>query len=342
MIRPIVLNQVTIGIGFTGTPFNARQIASFAKKAEERGVSSFWIAEDYFLRDAVTLSSCAAFATNNIRICTGVLTPFTRNPVLLAQTSATLNELSKGRIGLVIGTGERSLIESMGVNYRSPIASMTESIKMIRTLLNGEELTHSGRVFSASKARIGCNPYLDPPKENFIPSPVKIHLAAIGPKMLELSAQLADGVLLTAGLSARKVADSQAIVSESLKREANRPDDFEIAGYILCCYGKPSRRLRRFVADAVNIWPDNFLAAGISESSIEAISSAFENGNADAAHDLVNDNLVNSVAATGSKRDIERKVEEFVKAGLSHPVLFPFETDVEPILDLIGDLRQNK
>src|SRR5579864_750731 len=104
------MTRQRMGIGFTGIPYSARQIANLATKAEEKGASSIWIAEDYYLRDAVSLLSCAAFTTSKIRLGAGILNPYTRNPVLLAQTIATLGELSKGRIDIAIGTGERSLI----------------------------------------------------------------------------------------------------------------------------------------------------------------------------------------------------------------------------------------
>ena len=155
------------------------------------------------------------------------------------------------------------MIESMGIDFRLPIASIRESIKIIRTLLNGEVLTYSGRMFSATNVKIGYNPYIDPPKDNFIPVPAKIYLAAIGPKMLGLAGEIADGVLLTAGLSSKKVSEARSIAKDASDRKGTKFNQFEIAGYVLCCYGKPNSRLRRFVADLVRIWPDNFRVAGV-------------------------------------------------------------------------------
>src|SRR5437660_1066662 len=117
-----------LGVGFTGAPYTVREVVELAKLAEREGFSCFWFAEDYYLRDAISNISAVAYATSKIQISTGIINPFTRNPVLVAETIATLNELSDGRMRLALGTGVQPLIENMGIRFKHPLAAMDEAV----------------------------------------------------------------------------------------------------------------------------------------------------------------------------------------------------------------------
>ena len=128
----MTMGRDDIGVGFTGGPYSARRVAELAKLAEKEGFSSVWCAEDYYLRDAISNISCVAYVTREVKISTGVINPFSRNPVLIAETIATLNELSGGRIRLALGTGVQPLIENMGIKFSHPLQAMAESVEIVR------------------------------------------------------------------------------------------------------------------------------------------------------------------------------------------------------------------
>ena len=94
----------------------ARGVVSAVQEAEQYGAEIAFIAEDVNCRDAFELGALSATATDHIRIATGVVNPYTRNPTSLAMAVATLDEISEGRAVLGLGTSSPSLIEEqMGI-----------------------------------------------------------------------------------------------------------------------------------------------------------------------------------------------------------------------------------
>jgi 5,10-methylenetetrahydromethanopterin reductase len=337
------LKSRKLGIGFSGSPYGASEIAKISKLAEDYGFTSMWIAEDYFLRDSVTLLTSAALATSKINLALGVVNPFTRHPVLIAQTAASLSELSKGRFILAMGTGEKTLIESMGISFNHPLTTMRESVEIIRGLLSGKRVRLNGNVFSINDVRLGENPYISYPDDDFghnsSYSSVEIFLAAIGPKMLALARVVGDGVLLTAGITEKKVEEAKLLLygigsSGSKKTKTAR---FHIAGYIVTCLGAPTKSIKRLVADTARFWPENLIASGVQEDKVRRVGDVLAKKGMAAAIDLVTEDMIRAIVALGSAKDIEAKVEEYRRAGMDLPILLPMgSTNASRVIEDVG------
>ena len=321
-----------LGIGFTGTPYSVREIVELAKLAEKEDFSCFWFAEDYFLRDGITNISCVAYATSRIQLSTGIVNPFTRNPVLVAETIATLNELSGGRMRLALGTGVQPLIESMGIEFRHPLAAMNDAVAIIRELLEGKVVNYSGKVFTAKEVRLAQNPYFDLVETNLKVSSVPIYVAAIGPKMLELAGKIGDGVLFTAGFSVWDVKQAIPKVKDGA-RSSGRSEAVKVGTYIVSSLGEASREIKGFLAfDVAYSRPENVIAAGIPEQKVTKIHEAVMKKGLAEASELVSDDIIDQFAACGTRGEIQAKVEEFRKAGVSEPILLPLGTDAAELI----------
>ncbi len=326
-----------IGVGVTGSPYSIREVVRLAKLAEREGYNSFWYAEDYYLRDAITNLSCVAYETKKLKLNTGIINPFSRNPVLIAETVATLNELAPRRIRLALGTGVKPLIEGMGIEFKRPLRAMRESVDIIRRLLRGERVDYSGEVFSAKGVRVGENPYFGLLKETLKVSPVPIYVAAIGPKMLELAGEVADGVLFTAGYAAENAKGAIPHVMDGARRAGRSIGDVSIGCYIVACLGKPSAAVKGFLAFDVGFTrPENLVEAGIPESKAREIISAFEKEGISKASQLVTPQIIDKFSACGTKREIQAKVEEFRAAGITEPVLLPMGGDAAEVIRAIS------
>ena len=135
-----------------------------------------------------TIGAMAA-STKNLEFATGVTTPLFRyHPAVVAQAAATLDRLSGGRFTLGVGTGEN--INEGPLGYRFPKyaernARMSESLQIMRNLLDGEKLTFDGEYYSTDRAKLYSPPIGDVP----------ILMAAGGPKSATLAGQLAQGVI---------------------------------------------------------------------------------------------------------------------------------------------------
>jgi 5,10-methylenetetrahydromethanopterin reductase len=331
---------IKLGIGFTGSPYSASQIAELAKLAERSRFYSIWIAEDYFLRDSITLLSTVASATKEIKLSSGIINPFTRHPALIAQTAATLDELSKGRYTLGLGSGELKLIASMGRKVDHPLGSMRESVDIIRSLLSGKETSFEGKYFAISKARLGINPYIsrtDDDKFGRYASKVRIYLAAIGPKMLDLAAKIGDGVLLTAGITTETARQSILNLKKARAESNGVRTAFSTAGYIVTCLDKPSSLVKLFVADMANSWPQNFIESGVIEKHVDELRHEYIKRGIRGATSLVTDDMIRAVVACGRRYEVEEKIFNYWRSGLAQPILIPMDTRARDLIVSLGN-----
>jgi 5,10-methylenetetrahydromethanopterin reductase len=330
-----------LGLGLTGVPFSVMQIVSYAKKAEVAGFESVWIAEDYFLRDAITTLTAIALSTNTIKLGTGVINPYTRSPVLIAQTLATLDEISSGRAFLAIGTGVPPLIEQAGIKFEKPLQRIKDSVEIIRKLLRGGIVTYDGMVLKITDVKLGYNPYFKL-LGSFTPlrNKINIYVAAIGSKMLELAGQIADGVLLTAGCSPQFVRSATDHIRLGASKAGRDYNEIDIAGFILTSLsnGHGSRiGLRGFLSYALAYASKEYLMmSGVNEEEIALIKNAFFVKGMEEAARLVTDDILSIFAAVGDMYTCMSKVEEYVKAGLKLPVILPIDTDPAKLISSLA------
>jgi alkanesulfonate monooxygenase SsuD/methylene tetrahydromethanopterin reductase-like flavin-dependent oxidoreductase (luciferase family) len=177
---------MTVGL-LLGSSSPPEQIPRLAARGEELGFAELWLAEDYFTTGAIAASGAALGATRTVPVSTGVVSALARHPAVLAMEAATLARLHPGRFRLGVGLGVREWLRQMGVDPRSPLTVMRESITAVRSLLAGETVSLDGRSFHLDAVELAHPPEPAPP----------ILAAATGPKMLALSGELTDGTVLS-------------------------------------------------------------------------------------------------------------------------------------------------
>jgi len=322
----IVMERV--GIGFTGAPSPVEEMVEYVRLAEKSGFESAWMAEDYFLRDAVSPLACFALATKKIKVAVGVINPYSRNSAVIAETIATIDELSGGRAILTLGTGVPPLIEQMGIKYERPLAIMRESVHAVRELLAGEEVTFQGRAINLKNVTLGVNPYFFL-LEHFKPirSRIPIYVAAIGPKMLQLAGEIGDGVLLTAGCSPQYVKYAVENIKIGAKKADRDPNEIDVATYVLYSVSKTGRvnnkAMKGFLAYALSYSDPKYLKmSGFDETDVKLIRETLETKGMAEASKLLTDAMVNTYTATGTRERCREKLEEYKVAGITLPIIF--------------------
>ena len=157
-------------------------IVNFTKDAEQRGFDSIWMANVFGL-DAVGACAVAGWETERIELGTAVTPTYPRHPAALAQQTLTPNAACKGRFALGIGLSHQLVIEGMyGYSYDKPANHMQEYLAIIAPLLRGEAADFEGQQLTGKLS-------LDVPGA----APVPLIVAALGPAMLKIAGQLADG-----------------------------------------------------------------------------------------------------------------------------------------------------
>ncbi|WP_448628628.1 LLM class flavin-dependent oxidoreductase [Geodermatophilus sp. URMC 64] len=164
---------------------------AFVVEAERLGADSVWVAETWGY-DAFTPLAYLAARTSHIRLATGIAQLGARTPALLAMSAMSMQALSGGRFLLGLGTSGPQVMEGWhGVPFTAPLAMTRETIEILRTVTAGERLRHDGTVYrlplpdSAGRAIRSAAP----------PTPVPVYVAAMGPRNLALTGEVADGWL---------------------------------------------------------------------------------------------------------------------------------------------------
>ncbi len=165
--------------------------AEFAVAVERLGIDSVWTPEVWGY-DALTGLAYLAAKTSTLRLGTFVVQLGSRSPAMLATSALSLQELSDGRFLLGVGTSGPRVMEGWhGVRFRKPVETTRETIEIIRIVSRGERLEHPGEIYplplpDSSGAAL---------KPMVRPRPVPVYVAAMGPRNLRLTGEVADGWL---------------------------------------------------------------------------------------------------------------------------------------------------
>ncbi len=161
----------------------------FVVEADRLGAHSVWVPEAWG-QDALTPLAYLAARTGRIRLGSGIVQLGARTPANLAMSALSLQALSGNRFLLGVGTSGPQVMEGWhGVRFGSPLAATRETIEIVRKVAAGERLEYHGRVFDL--------PLPGGPgraiRSMLAPSPVPVYIAALGPKNLALTGEIADG-----------------------------------------------------------------------------------------------------------------------------------------------------
>ena len=190
--------------------------------AESRGYEMIWVPEGGG-RDSLTQLTYLAGKTERVKLATGILPIYYRTTMLTAMSAAGVGTLSEGRFVLGLGVGHRPSVEGThGIPFRRPLTHMRETITLVRRLLDGEQVTHAGRVFNVANATLGAAA-----PERRVP----IYVAALGPQMLELTGELADGVLLN-WTASRYMEQAIGHLRRGAEKAGRNPSEIDVAGYV--------------------------------------------------------------------------------------------------------------
>ncbi|HEX8002717.1 MAG TPA: LLM class F420-dependent oxidoreductase [Mycobacteriales bacterium] len=185
--------RLGVNLGYWTSAQDARDGVALAREADRLGYSVAWAAEAYG-SDVVTVLTWVAAQTERLDVGSGIMQIPGRSPAMTAMTAASLDALSGGRFRLGIGVSGPQVSEGWhGVRYAKPLERTREYVDVVRRALTRERLTAPGPHYPL--------PLPDGPGKalKLIVHPVRdripIYLAAVGPRNLELTGEIADGWL---------------------------------------------------------------------------------------------------------------------------------------------------
>jgi F420-dependent oxidoreductase-like protein len=185
--------RLGINLGYWGAGMDADNLA-VAREADRLGYSVCWAAEAYG-SDAATVLSWVAAQTERIDVGSAIFQIPARTPAMTAMTAATLDSLSGGRFRRGLGVSGPQVSEGWyGVKFDKPLARTREYVEIVRKAMSRERLTHQGEHWTLPLPDGPGKPLkltVHPVREH-----IPLYIAAIGPKNLEQTGEIADGALL--------------------------------------------------------------------------------------------------------------------------------------------------
>lgn len=323
-------------------------LATYVTEAERLGVDAVWTAEAWAHDGATPLGFIAA-RTERIRLMTNVLQIGTRSPALLAMTAMTLHAMSGGRFVLGLGTSGPGVLEGWhGVPFRDPLRRTREVVEICRRVFAGEPLSYQGKFHQvplgvedggtgeASALRTDAPPTPDLP----------IHLAALGPRNLRLTGEIADGWIGTSFLpeTAQVFLDP---IRQGAAAAGRRFTDLDLAvgGYVWFTddleFAVDELRLHLAVvlggmgSGRRNFYREAFRRQGWGEVA-DQVRALWTRGEQDEALERIPAELVLGTNLVGSPADVADRLRRYRRVGVTTFRATPYGTTVAEKLDTLG------
>ena len=288
-------------------------------------------------RDSLTVLAAYAMRTERIRLGTGVLPIYSRTPAATAQTAATIDELSGGRMVLGVGVSHRVTVEGWyGQRIGKPVTEMREYVGAMRAMFEGTDPSRGGgeRRWPTSFRFIGYD----------VRPGLPIYVAALSPNMLRLAGEIGDGVLLW--LCDPPYVRDVVIPEVTKGRErAGKPlEGFDIVPAVPAAVtADRGATLERMRADLVTYLSLPFYRSMLERSGFEAEIVGFDagiaGGDVERAKAAMSDEMLDSLGGFGSADDVRGAVTRYLDAGATSPGVSPVPTaDFEATLEAGAEL----
>ncbi len=320
---------------------------------EKAGLDIVFVAEAYSF-DAVSQLGYIAARTERLQIASGILPIYSRTPTLLAMTAAGLDYVSDGRFTLGMGASGPQVIEGFhGVPYTAPLGRTREVIEICRQVWRRERVRHDGKYYTlplpeGQGTGLGkALKIINHPVRSRIP----IVLAAIGPKNVELTAELAEGWepifympekaagVWGAALAAGKARRDPELGELDVVAQASLAIGDDVGG--LLDLGRPMAALYigGMGAKGKNFYNDLARRYGY-EKEAERIQELYLDGKKDEAAALVPGELLEKMSLVGSEGFVRDRVAAMKESGVTTLNVTPFGRTHEERLRLIEKIKE--
>lgn len=315
---------------------SVKEMAAQIAEAEQAGFLLGMFSEAFFSnRDSVSALTAFAASTSAMQLATTQIVRL-RSPLLMAQTAATIDELSDGRLTLVLGAATARHGERNGLPPQQPPATppqtLREYLQVLRLLLTGEPVTYDGDVVRLDGVALNWRP---------VRTDIPLWTAATSRLGLRIAAELADGVLLDGGTSPEYTASAVALLRQYREAAGKSMEGFTVAQLISASIAPTEAE----ALDAVR-WEvaSKFRYSLTASSKIQVgephvdpdaparLSAVYRDGGERALLQAIPDHYVRALTASGEGEQVRARIEAYRQAGVQVPVLRVPEKSQAPAL----------
>ncbi len=311
--------KLALTLPYAEGALSREQMLEIVQAADRLGYDSLWVAEAWS-HDAFLVLTSLIESTQQIKLATGIVNVYSRTPSLIAQSTATLDALSGGRAILGLGASGPQVIEGWhGLDYDRPLQRTRETIEIVRMIMRREKLNFEGDIFNLT----GRLKLINHPVRDRVP----IAVAALGPKNIAMTAEVADAWLPTL-YSPAKAAEvfGPALAEGKAKRSADL-GPLEVVAPVAVAIGEDVSAARDLSRMGLALYiggmgsrSQNFYNRLIRqygyEAEAEQIQELYLSGRQGEAIRLVTDDIIDEVSAIGSEGFVKDRIGQFAASGV--------------------------
>ncbi|WP_017615522.1 LLM class flavin-dependent oxidoreductase [Nocardiopsis salina] len=289
--------------------------------ADELGFHACYAADETWHKDLWLLFAAAARQTRDIRFGPSVSSVVLREPTLIAQAVATLDELSGGRAEAVLSSGNFGLLAQYGIDWarNRPLSRVKEGLQVLRTFLDEGVITHDGEFFTYNGLFTFARPVQDR---------VPLKLGAMrGPKSFQAAGQYSDGC--HHALSYTPEAYDYAVDNIRIGAERAGKDwrDLDIGAWVVFATGPDSAAAKEAARSMVGIYassmPEEQLRRnGVNPAELAPIVEAIGAGDLPRGVELTSPDLAERLSVSGTPEECANQLAgNIVPSGVNHMIL---------------------
>jgi len=292
-----------------GSLLSVKQVLECTEMLSETKIDSVWIPETWGMENFSMLGAVAN-NTKSQKIGSSIINIYSRSPSTISMGAATIDSLSDGRLILGLGTSSIPIVEDFhGVSFENPVQRMREYVEIIRLSLAKKQINYSGKIFNLKNFTL-----LIEPKRQSIP----IYLAAINQKMVNLTWEVADGVIFYL----RPIDEMKKTITEMQLQKK-----IDVTCQIITCVSENSeeavKRAKKTIAFYVSVGKiyREFLKKNGFETDTNNIFEEFKKSGFKSNHELVTDSMLKSLCIAGTPGESKLQLQKFRDAGIDLPII---------------------
>ncbi len=298
--------------------------AGFARGvwAEQVGFDDLWLPDAEGMQDPIALAAALAVATTRIRLCTGVVPVFNRPPAVLATGVSVITQHAPGRFVLGLGSSTSNMIDRWyGLPFAKPLTHVRETVLLLRQIFAGEKTNFAGQTLRSQGFRL----------QELPASPLPIYLGAMGPKMLQLAGEIADGVVLNDFTPCDRLAWALEQIDLGAKRGGRRAEDLEIVkrrAIVVTAEDESASEVREFFRRhlafyaSAPVYQEMLLRLGYPEV-VAAVRAGYAARDRARVTKAISDVLVSRIFLFGTAAQCQAQVRADYAAGIDTVVVSP-------------------
>ena len=292
-----------------GSLLSIKQVLECSEILSKTKTDTVWIPETWGMENFSMLSRVSQNVPNS-KIGSSIINIYSRSPSTISMGAATVDMLSNGRLILGLGTSSLPIVEEFhGYKFENPIQRMKEYVEIIRMVLSGNKIQYSGKIFNLKNFTLLIKPY-----RTHIP----IYLAAVNQKMVDLTWDIADGVIFY--LRPKKEM-RQTIQKMQLKKK------IDVTCQIITCVSDDSemainraKQTLAFYIAVGKIYRDFLKNNGFS-NEVSNIFEEFQKTGLKSIHELVTNSMLESLTICGTPENCKKQLNDFYQTGIDLPII---------------------